>query len=200
MIILLIVLASFAVTEVVGYWLHRLLHSEKIPSLSKAHMWHHLKDYGPNMEQQTEAYVSGARKRTNVVGLGLEWLLPAAILVGGVVGVLSLLGVGALYQVIVIASMLSWTAIMFNHMHDAMHRTSYWMLKVPLLNRWFKKARHLHDVHHMRLSDDGRMPLNFGISFFPMDRLFGTFQKEIGPFNEKGYEEALKVYGSLLKE
>jgi hypothetical protein len=38
---------SCSVAEFLGYWLHRLLHSDKIPALSRSHMIHHLRYYGP---------------------------------------------------------------------------------------------------------------------------------------------------------
>jgi len=52
-----IIVATWAVTaivasELLGYWLHRLLHSGRIPFLSLNHMKHHLLLYGPLQKQR----------------------------------------------------------------------------------------------------------------------------------------------------
>jgi hypothetical protein len=41
------VICSCLVAEFAGYWLHRLLHSEQVPMLSRSHMAHRLILYGP---------------------------------------------------------------------------------------------------------------------------------------------------------
>ncbi len=38
---------SVIVAEFAGYWLHRLLHSDKFPALSRGHLIHHFLIYGP---------------------------------------------------------------------------------------------------------------------------------------------------------
>jgi hypothetical protein len=38
---------SIAVAEFAGYWLHRLLHSDRFPVLSRPHLIHHFLRYGP---------------------------------------------------------------------------------------------------------------------------------------------------------
>ena len=45
MMTLLIVALSFIYAELVGYWLHVLLHSYAIPALSREHMNHHILSY-----------------------------------------------------------------------------------------------------------------------------------------------------------
>jgi hypothetical protein len=36
------------VAEFVGYWLYRLLYSDKFPALSRGHLIHHFLIYGPS--------------------------------------------------------------------------------------------------------------------------------------------------------
>jgi hypothetical protein len=39
---------SIVVAEFVGYWLYRLLYSDKFPALSRGHLIHHFLIYGPS--------------------------------------------------------------------------------------------------------------------------------------------------------
>lgn len=197
---ILVVLVSIIFTELVGYFLHQLLHSERISWLSKSHMIHHLKDYGPRDSMRRDEYLSGARKRTSVVGIGLEWVVPSAVIYSIMIGFMFLIGVSWWLQLIAVATSIFWAYLMFNYLHDAMHLTNFWMLRVPLLSSWFKKARRRHDIHHKNLSDEGRMNRNFGICFFVMDRLFGTLEKEVKPFNFVGYEQAKVRYSKVIGE
>jgi len=75
-----------------------------------------------------------------------------------------------------------------------MHEEGFWMTRVPLLSRWFLKARRLHDIHHRSLDSDGRMDTNFGIGFYWFDRLFGTMAQRHRAFNWSGYEIAKQRY------
>ena len=53
---LLTVLASVVLAELAGYGLHRLMHSGRIPALSRAHLIHHLLLYGPRQPMRTAEY------------------------------------------------------------------------------------------------------------------------------------------------
>ena len=195
----LTVLSACAFTEFAGYWLHILLHSERIEFLSRNHMIHHLVVYAPNKPQRQSAeYLNSTYGRANVLGIGLEWLVPAAILVAGLLGAFRLLGVSGAHQALFIAVSLGWGAFMFNYMHDAMHLKGFWMEASPRLSRWFLRARKRHDIHHMDLADSGRMDKNFGICFFLFDRLFGTFAAEHQRFNQPGLEAAMKRYAFIF--
>jgi hypothetical protein len=43
---------SVVVAEFAGYWLHRLLHSNKFPSLNRGHLVHRFLIYGPRQPKQ----------------------------------------------------------------------------------------------------------------------------------------------------
>lgn len=200
MVYLLTVTCSVIYTELVGYVMHILLHSEKLPSLSKAHMLHHLRDYGPKKPLHREgAYINSAEGRTNFLGLGMEWFVPSVIVVGGTLAGLWALGVPWPLQILFTGVGILWGWFLFGHMHSAMHYTQFWMMKVPGLKQWYLSIRRLHDYHHLQISDDGRMLKNYGICFFWFDRLLGTYSPKGQRFNQEGYQAALVRYKNLLE-
>lgn len=194
--------AGVVFTEVVGYWLHILLHSEKVAWLSRGHMIHHLKVYGPKRSlRQPGPYKNSVddEERYGFLGIGLEWILPIlAILVAFVALASLVLGVSPLAQLAFIVPALAWGRFMFGTMHDSMHLEGYWLASAPLVGAWYRHIRRLHDIHHLRFSDEGRMPSNFGICFFGFDRLFGTYESKAEAFNHKGYEAALERYKAVI--
>ena len=131
--------AGCAFTEVVGYWLHILLHSEKIAWLSRGHMIHHLKIYGPRRSlRQAGPYKDSVDGRYGFLGIGAEWLLPILFILGGAVAVCSfVLKIPAASQVVFMATALLWGKFMFGTMHDSMHLEGYWMAKLPVLGEFF---------------------------------------------------------------
>lgn len=186
-------------TEVVGYFLHILLHSEKVAWLSRDHMIHHLKVYEPRGGlRQPGPYKDSTGGRTALAGVGLEWLLPIGAVLAVMLGAFHVLRVPAAAQVVFSVAALAWGKVMFGTMHDSMHIEGYWLANAPLLGGWYRSIRRLHDIHHLEFSDDGRMLTNFGISFFGFDRLFGSYLDKAHPFNEKGYQATLKRYASLI--
>ncbi|MDE2491933.1 MAG: sterol desaturase family protein [Elusimicrobia bacterium] len=197
--LLLSAAAACLYAEFVGYWLHVLLHSEKIPFLSRNHMIHHLVVYAPDKPQRpSRNYLDSTYGRASLLGIGLEWLLPVALILGATTAVLTRLGVGAPEQAVFAACALGWGALMFWYMHDAMHLQGFWMEGSLAWKRWFLDARRRHDVHHMDLSDAGRMNKNYGICFFGFDRLFGSFQDQHVRFNHPGHEAAKRRYAGVL--
>jgi len=50
------VISSFLVAEFAGYWLHRLLPSNRLPLLSRNHLAHYLLLYGPPYPMRAESY------------------------------------------------------------------------------------------------------------------------------------------------
>lgn len=190
--------AACVFTEFFGYWLHILLHSEKIEFLSRNHMIHHLVVYGPNMPQRrANEYLQSTFGRANVLGIGLEWLAPAAVVIPALLLAFKALGLGPALQATFIAVSLAWGFFMFGYMHDTMHVKGFWMERSPLLGRWFLRARKRHDIHHMDLDDFGRMHVNYGICFFAFDALFGTLQREHVRFNQPGFEAAKRRYAFI---
>jgi sterol desaturase/sphingolipid hydroxylase (fatty acid hydroxylase superfamily) len=192
--------ASVFVSELLGYFLHRLLHSGKIGFLSRNHMKHHLVLYGPLQSQRPgSGYQDATTGEVAIGNVGLEWLIPSSVLLAGSLGLLHLFQVTLLHQLIFVAGTLVWSFLMFSYLHDRMHMAGFWMERHPLLKRWFVAARDAHDIHHWSLNDDGFMDKNFGIAFFFFDRLFGTLACAVPVFNQRGYDSALWRFGDLLR-
>jgi sterol desaturase/sphingolipid hydroxylase (fatty acid hydroxylase superfamily) len=192
------VAASIVVAELLGYLLHRLLHSGWISWLSISHMTHHMVLYGPLQKQRpSEEYVDPTTGKVALGNIGLEWIAPSSVILATLIAALRLLRVSSTDQAVSIGTILAWSFLMFNYLHDRMHVKNFWMERDPLLKHWFRGARRLHDIHHRVLNDGGLMDKNFGIGFFLFDRLFGTLCPEQSPFNHKGYREARNKFGYL---
>jgi sterol desaturase/sphingolipid hydroxylase (fatty acid hydroxylase superfamily) len=186
-------------SELIGYWLHRLLHSGKVRFLAQSHMTHHLVQYGPAQHMRpSPEYLDATAGRVSLGNIGLEWLAPAGLILGTFLLTFQLLSVPWLYQAVFVGVTLAWSFVMFSYLHDRMHQKGFWMERNPALRRWFLAARKLHDIHHRSLNDDGKMDKNFGIGFFLFDRLFGTSAWKQGPFNRGGYEAAKRRNGLIL--
>jgi hypothetical protein len=188
---------SCLLAEFCGYWLHRLLHSDKIPFLSCGHLIHHLLIYGPGQPMRHDHYHDATENRFSVGNVGLEWLAPSAIILAAIWGLMALLHVSAPYQAITLVTLILWPAFMFSYLHDRMHLSEFWMARHPLLHSWFRAARRLHDIHHHAVDNSGRMDANFGIGFFLFDRVFRTIATHHRPFNRAGFEAARQRYGLI---
>lgn len=186
---------SIVVAELAGYWLHRLLHSDKFPTLSRGHLIHHFLIYGPRQPMRAVEYRDATDNRFSVGNVGLEWLAPSAVILLLCWGVMLLFGVPRPYQILALCTLLAWPLLMFNYLHDRMHLDNFWMTKVPLLRTWFLGARRLHDIHHRSVNSEGLMDTNFGIGFYFFDRFFRTLAKRHRPFNWTAYRTAIERYG-----
>lgn len=192
------VAASIVIAELLGYLLHRLLHSGWIPWLSISHMTHHMVLYGPLQKQRpSEEYLDATIGKVALGNIGLEWIVPTSAILAILVAVLRLLRVSFADQAVSIGTILLWSFLMFSYLHDRMHVKNFWMERNPLLKRWFRDARRLHDIHHRVLNDGGLMDKNFGIGFFLFDRLFGTLCSVQSQFNHKGYTRARNNFGPV---
>jgi sterol desaturase/sphingolipid hydroxylase (fatty acid hydroxylase superfamily) len=193
---------SIVVAEFAGYWLHRLLHSNKFPALSRGHLIHHFLIYGPRQPMRAGEYHEATEDRFSVGNVGIEWLAPSAMILLFCWGGMALGGVPLAYQVIALCTLLGWPLLMFSYLHDRMHLENFWMTRVPLLRRWFLRARRLHDIHHRSVDSEGYMDANFGIGFYFFDRFFRTMAKRHRAFNWEGYRAAMQRYeleeGELL--
>ncbi len=185
---------SVALAELAGYALHRLMHSERFPLLSRSHMIHHLQLYGPDQAMRAPEYKRATRDCASLGNMGMEWVLPSAAILPACWLLMWSIGVGWRYQLLATIALLAWPIFMFSYLHDRMHVQDFWKERAPLLSIWFKKARRLHDVHHRSLNDEGRMNRNFGIGFFFFDRLFDTLSKKHCPLNKHGYRAAMRRY------
>ncbi len=192
--------ASIFVSELLGYLLHRLLHSGKIGFLSRGHMRHHLVLYGPLQSQRPETeYRDATVDSVSIGNVGLEWLIPGAILLAASIALLSYLQVTIFHQLVFVGGSLGWSCLMFSYLHDRMHIAGFWMGQNRCLKRWFVAARDAHDIHHWALNDEGFMDKNFGIGFFLFDRLFGTLSNDRPVFNQYGYAKALCQFDKVLE-
>jgi sterol desaturase/sphingolipid hydroxylase (fatty acid hydroxylase superfamily) len=189
------VLCACLVAELAGYWLHRLLHSDKLPFLSRGHMIHHLFLYGPEQPLHTQSYKDATSGRFALGNVGIEWLLPSAVVLGISWLAMALLRVPPLDQAFAIGTLLAWPFVTFSYLHDRMHLQDSWMARSRLLRGWFARARRLHDIHHRHVNDDGRMDTNFGIGFHFFDRVFRTLAMHHRPLNRRGFEVAKRRYG-----
>ena len=186
---------SIVVAEFAGYWLHRLLHSDRFPVLSRGHLIHHFLIYGPRQPMRDAGYHDATVHRFSVGNIGFEWLIPSAAILLFCWGVMFLLGVPRVYQALALCTLLGWPILMFSYLHDRMHLTNFWMARAPLLKKWFLNSRRLHDIHHRSVNRQGYMDTNFGIGFYFFDRLFRTMAKRHRPFNWEGYRAAIERYG-----
>lgn len=194
------VLAAILFSEFFGYLLHRLLHSGWIPFLSVNHMKHHLVLYGPQQRQRPgRKYLDATTGRAALGNIGLEWILPAGILLVLMGSLFWLLSIRAAYQFLFFGTVLAWNVWVFSYLHDRMHIKDFWMERVPLVKHWFCWARQLHDIHHRVLNDRGLMDANFGIGFAFFDWLFGTLKPVQPPFNHTGFEVAKQRFAFVSR-
>jgi len=197
---LLTLAASVLFAELVGYFLHRLLHSHRFPALSRSHLIRHLALYSPLQPMRSPVYKNATDDRPSLGNIGMEWIVPVALILALSWGTLTLIGVALPYRVVSLVTMVLWPVFMFSYLHDRMHLQNFWMERAPLVKRWFLRARRLHDIHHHSLDDCGRLDRNFGIGFFLFDRIFGTLAKRHCPLNRPGYRAALRRYKLDLRD
>jgi len=192
------IIISFLSAELFGYFLHKLMHSNKIRFLSHNHMIHHLKLYGSKMALRTKEYKDSVTDRVSIAGIGLEWMLPVILFLLFFTGVGLFIQFNIVYLIIFELFSLLYGYFLFGYIHDSLHIEGFWMLKNKLLKKHFLHARKLHDIHHIQLDNQGRMNTNYGIFFFFFDRVFGTLQSKSKAINEYGYKAALKRYDYLF--
>ena len=192
--VILTIGGSIFLAELVGYNLHRILHSERFPALSRTHLIHHFLLYGPNQPMRAQIYKDATVGRFSLGNVGLEWIAPSAAVLLATWLAMRWFRVPLRYELLALATLLAWPIFMFSYLHDRMHLKGFWMERMPGLRTWFRKARRLHDIHHRSLNDDGRNDHNFGIGFFFFDRLFRTLRIKHCPLNLRGYRAAAERY------
>jgi sterol desaturase/sphingolipid hydroxylase (fatty acid hydroxylase superfamily) len=190
--VLATLVSSVVVAELFGYALHRLMHSERVQFISRAHLIHHLQLYGPDQAMRGAVYKDATGGRPALGNIGMEWLAPSGAILATCWLVLWRTGVARSYQALALVTLLGWPLFMFSYLHDRMHLERFWMARTPVVKIWFRRARRFHDVHHRTLSDEGRMNRNFGIGFFFFDAVFGTLAKRHRPMNWRGYRLAMR--------
>jgi sterol desaturase/sphingolipid hydroxylase (fatty acid hydroxylase superfamily) len=184
-------------SELIGYWLHRLMHGGAIQFLSRSHMKHHLVLYGPRQNQRSAHYHDATDRRLSLGNIGAEWLIPAAVFLGLTLAIFHFFHVRWFYQAVYHISTLSWSFLMFSYLHDAMHIRGIWLEKNRWLKNWFAGTRRRHDIHHCRINSRGLMDTNFGIGLFIFDRLFGTLCEVRPRFNAHAFNVARERFKSV---
>lgn len=194
------VMAACFSAELLGYALHRLLHSGAIRFLSRNHMKHHMVLYGPLQDQRSDAYHDSTAGDLSLGNIGMEWLVPAGALIAIAVAAFRFFHVPLVFQLTYFVTTLGWSFLMFSYLHDVMHIEGFWLTKNRWLRNWFLSARRLHDIHHEAINDEGLTNTNFGIGFFFFDRVFGTFLSRKISFNHVGYDAARRRFPSAGEE
>lgn len=197
-----LVLVSLFTTEFYGYWLHTLLHSDKIRWLSIRHMEHHLVHYAPGKKQRPSyEYISPIEDRDDmsIFGLGLEWIFPSAILALFTASIeYFIFSLSPISILISIGIMVVYAVFMFGYLHDSMHIRNHWFNRVPFFKRYYKNIRKLHDVHHHAIMESGLLRYNMGISTHVFDKVFRTYLPNMKSIPRKdilsGHEKALTRY------
>ena len=122
-----LVLGSWLLAEFYGYWLHVLLHSDKIRWLSDNHMSHHLRSYPPphgkvRRPMRTEVYIQEIKENQKLIlGLGSEWYIPSILLIGFTVLLEWLLGLSWVQIGFSVGGIFLYSIFMFWWLHDRMH-------------------------------------------------------------------------------
>jgi sterol desaturase/sphingolipid hydroxylase (fatty acid hydroxylase superfamily) len=191
------VTGSCVSAELLGYWLHRLMHSGAIQFLSRSHMKHHLVLYGPRQKQRSAHYHDATDQRLSLGNIGAEWLIPAVMFLALMLAIFHFAHVRWYYQVVYFVSTLCWSFLMFSYLHDAMHIRGMWLEKNRWLKNWFAGTRRRHDIHHCRINHRGLMDKNFGIGLFIFDRLFGTLCEARPRFNAYAFEVARERFKAV---
>lgn len=143
-------IASAAIVDLVGYWLHRWAHRPRSP-LYRPHMTHHVTNYPP------KAFFSSRYRTSGSDSLAL-WFAPFAIIYGAVVILSGHPHPWAMLAGLVLVALLSSVA------HDLSH------VRASILwrNRWLGGIAARHHLHHFKM---GR---NYGIIVPWWDIIFGT--------------------------
>ena len=134
---------AIAFAELAGYLLHRLMHSERFPALSRAHLIHHLQLYGPTAAMRAPDYQDATHGRASLGNIGMEWVAPTAGILAACWLTMWGCGVPWRYQALAMSTLLAWPIFMFSYLHDRMHLKNFWMERAPLLKIWFRKARQI---------------------------------------------------------
>lgn len=154
------------ISESVGYAWHRTAeHAGYLGNKVRFRHWTHHEVHYPATALRPEhpkKYKDAGSWTWYIVGVIataiIFWLLPLHIGIPFII-------VGWLYSVFLV-----------EYFHRAFHVRGHWLHRFA----WFNKLMLLHDVHHYG-------PYNYGIVFFWMDRLFGTFRTSMPSAQEERF-------------
>ena len=149
-------LVGIAIIEVGGYFWHRWVEHEGAFGrvFVARHVHHHEVDYPVDKLRPNHAYKSAKSWSWYVMGASAAMLCYVAL--------------PRPYSVITIIAALVYAKFVTSYLHKAFHAPPRWLKGSARLQR----LTYLHDIHHYK-------PVNFGITFFFMDRLFGTYSETI---------------------
>ena len=145
------------VIEVAGYFWHRYVEHEGMAgkAVMQKHIQHHEVDY-PTSELRPDT-----TKYKNAKSW--SWYVLTVILI-----VSALIILPRPYSFFTILGGLVYAKFAVQYFHRAFHLPHHWLQNYT----WFRNLTHLHDIHHYENA-------NYGIVLFFMDRVFGTYTKEV---------------------
>lgn len=163
MIYLISFICVFFITNLLGHFIHWLLHQEWAGFLNKAHMTHHLILY-PSHDYLSEKYREPESKDSTPKFFAIA-AIPILItpIILYFVGILPLL-----CAILCVLETLIIGAIDY-YIHDWFHVRNHWINKVPVIKNMFKKWNKLHYLHHIDMTK------NFGIYNFFWDKIFKSY-------------------------
>ncbi|MBI2798044.1 sterol desaturase family protein [Candidatus Saccharibacteria bacterium] len=141
--------------EVGGYFWHRFAEHQGWlgESVRARHIVHHQEDYPVEALRPAKQKYQSANS--------WSWYVLALILMA-----LAYVLFPPKYSLLMIAGGLLYATFVVSKFHKSFHLQRTWLQRFA----WYKKLVKLHDIHHYA-------PVNYGINFFFMDRLFGTYQE-----------------------
>tara|TARA_Y100000590_G_scaffold457904_1_gene611504 strand:+ start:685 stop:1233 length:549 start_codon:yes stop_codon:yes gene_type:complete len=164
-------------------------------------MQHHLLAYPPGKKQRPhKTYIDPTQvsDHPTFFGIGLEWLVPIFCLIIFTIGIEYVMGLSTISIITSLSIMVLYAKFMFGWLHDSMHIKQHWFMRVPLVRRYFKHIRKLHDIHHHHVSEEGLMKYNMGISTPLFDMVFRTYLPNMKGTQRKsiltGHKTALTRY------
>lgn len=154
------VFGGVVISEAAGYFWHRFVeHKGKLgDTVRGAHVHHHYIAYPIEKLRRRGSYISSHSWSWYVLAAFVSAaVLGASYIAGQLLGGVAVILCGALYGKYVI-----------NATHEAFHISRHPLDFFP----WFRELRLYHDHHHL-------LNCNYGIVFMTMDRIFGTFIKNV---------------------
>jgi len=162
--VLITIIASFFVSSLFGYLVHRMLHQTWAGILHQKHMTHHITLYPPSDYLSEEYRYAGKDNTTITFAIAAIPVVAAPIILG-------LIGWISLPLVLISLTIMGLMGFLHSYLHDAFHIKNHWLNKVPIINNMFLRWNILHYYHHIDMSS------NFGIFVFHWDYVFFTFKK-----------------------
>jgi sterol desaturase/sphingolipid hydroxylase (fatty acid hydroxylase superfamily) len=153
-------LATYLITCLFGYVIHRSLHQPWAGRFNKSHLRHHNFLYPPE-DYLSDTYRDPGSDSTVFIFIVPSLFMLAIPIVLGAVGVVAWWLAGTMVAEMLV---IGW---LHNYLHDAMHIRGHLLNRLSLFRRW----NALHKQHHRN------QQTNFGIFGFGYDKVFGTYKE-----------------------